>query len=232
MKLYNIKYVFAALCASFLVVGCSNDDDNMAMKPEPPMAEVDFSGSFSQVDHMGRPGINTVLSGSADIKNMHNVTIPSMMEATFQENFEAQLEGMHDAYAIALGFTAGDVDYQPNILGDILNGPEPTSENNPNPVSATVLTTVLANDVLEVAPNAPTVYFNAGAGAPTFDGAIGFTGRTLQDDVIDISLILLFGGETGARFNGQDGFPQLVTDGVSLTADNISLSFPYIGAPE
>lgn len=230
MKLYNTKFLFVAFCASFLVVGCSIDDDTMT--PPPATTEVDFSGSFDQVDHMGRPGINTVLSGSADIKNLHNQTIPSMMQATFQEDFEIQLEGLHDAYAIALGFTAEDVDYQPNILGDILNGAEPTSETNPNPVSARVLTTVLSNDVLEVAPKAPTTYFNAGAGAPTFEGAIGFTGRKLQDDVIDVSLILLFGGETGARFNGQDGFPQLVTDGVSLTADNISTSFPYIGAPE
>lgn len=230
MKIYNTKFLFAAFCASFLVIGCSKDDDDMNITP--PTMEVDFSGSFSQVDHIGRPGINTVLSGSADIKNSHNVTIPSMMEAAFQADFEAQLEGLHDAYAVALGFTAEDVDYQPNILGDILNGAEPTSETNPNPVSATVLTTVLSNDVLEVAPNAPTTYFNPGGGAPTFDGAIGFTGRRLQDDVIDVSLILLFGGETGARFNGQDGLPQLVTDGVSLTADNISTSFPYIGAPE
>lgn len=230
MKLYSIKFLFAAFCASFLVVGCSNDDDNI--NPTPPTKEADFSGTFSQVDHMGRPGINTVLSGSAEIKNKNNVTVPSMMEATFQEDFEAQLEGLHDAYAIALGLTADDVDYQPNIFGDILNGPEPTSGTNSNPVSATVLTTVLSTDVLEVAPNAPTIYFDAGAGAPTFEGAIGFTGRRLQDDVIDVSLILLFGGETGARFNGQDGLPQLVTDGVSLTADNISSSFPYIGALE
>ncbi len=231
MKLYNTKYLFAALIASFLVVGCSNDDDNLNPTP-PPTAGVDFSGSFSQVDHMGRPGINTVLSGSADIKNMHNVTIPSMMQATFQADFEARLEALHDAYAIALGFTAEDVDYQPNILGDILNGAEPTSEANPNIVSAAVLTTVLSNDVLEIAPNAPTTYFDAGAGAPSFEGAIGFTGRKLQDDVIDVSLILLFGGETGARFNGEGGFPQLVTDGVAMTADNITTSFPYIGAPE
>lgn len=231
MKIYNIKFLFAALCASFMVVGCSNDDDSTDGGMTPPDT-VDFTGSFSQVDHIGRPGINTVLSGSAEIKNMHNVTIPSMMQATFQSDFQAQLEGLHDAYAIALGLTAADVDYQPNILGDILNGPQPTSEDNPNIVSAAVLTTVLSSDVLEVAPNAPTTYFNGGAGAPTFDGAVGLTGRKLQDDVIDISLILLFGGETGARFNGEGGLPQLVTDGVSLTADNITSSFPYIGAPE
>lgn len=232
MKLYNIKYLFAALCASFLVVGCSNDDDNIDDGGTTPPVAVDFTGTFSQVDHIGRPGINTVLSGSADIKNMHNVTIPSMMTATFQEDFEAQLEGLHDAYAVALGLTADDVDYQPNILGVILNGGVASSDENPNPVSATVLTTVLSADVLEVAPDAPTTYFNPGSGYPTFDGAIGLTGRTLQDDVIDVSLILLFGGENGARFNGEGGFPQLVTDGVSLTADNITSSFPYIGAPE
>ena len=60
MKIYNTKYLFAALFASLLVVGCSNDDDNGDVILPP--AAVDFSGSFSQVDHMGRPVINTVLS--------------------------------------------------------------------------------------------------------------------------------------------------------------------------
>ena len=230
MKIYNTKYLFAALFASLLVVGCSNDDDNGDVIIPP--AAVDFSGTFSQVDHMGRPGINTVLSGSAEIKNMHNRTIPSNMQATFQAPFEARLEALHDAYAIALGFTADDVDYEPNILGVILNGGVESSDEKPNPVSATVLTTVLSADVLEVAPDATTTYFNSGSGYPSFDGAIGLTGRTLQDDVIDVSLILLFGGEKGTRFDGQDGFPQLVTDNVSLTADNITTTFPYIGAPE
>ncbi|MFV8225281.1 DUF4331 family protein [Christiangramia aquimixticola] len=233
MKINNIHILFSALCLSVLTVGCSSDDDFMTTSPQPtPSMEMDFSGSFSQVDHMGRPGINTVLSSSAQIKNMHNTTIPSEMLATFQTSFETQLEGLHDAYAVALGADPADINFEPNILGDILNGPEPTSANNPNPVSATVLTSVLAADVLEVAPDAPTTYFNAGTGAPNFEGAIGLTGRTLQDDVIDISLILLFGGETGARFNGEGGLPQLVTDGVAITANNITSSFPYIGAPE
>ena len=237
MKINNIKILFSALCISVVTVGCSDDDDFQMTEtptPNPPveMMEVDFSGTFSQVDHLGRPGINTVLSSSAEIKNMHNTTIPSEMGAAFQASFEAQLEGLHDAYAVALGADPAAINFEPNILGDILNGPEPTSEDNPNPVSATVLTTVLASDVLEVAPDAPTIYFNPGSGAPNFEGAVGLTGRMLQDDVIDISLILLFGGETGARFNGEGGLPQLVTDGVALTADNITNSFPYIGAPE
>ena len=44
----------------------------------------DFSGTYAQVDFMGRPGINSVLSANGDIKDMHNVSIPSEMETAFQ----------------------------------------------------------------------------------------------------------------------------------------------------
>ena len=256
MKLNNIKYLLVALTLTVIVVSCSDDDTEMPEEMvmatcddgimngdetgidcggscascEVMSMDPDFSGTYAQADYMGRPGINTVLSSSA-VKDLHNQSIPSTMGAMLQPGFEAQLEAYHDAYALALGLTAEDVDFQPNILGDILNGPADDGFTN-NPVSATVLTTVLSTDVLEVAPNLPTTYFNPGTGAPNYEGAVGLTGRTLQDDVIDVSLILLFGGGDGARFNGEGGLPLLVTDGVDLTADNITATFPYIGAPE
>ncbi len=257
MKTRNILNTLLGIALVLLITSCSDDDEGTMEQPmamatcddgimngdetgidcggsctacEMMSMEPDFSGTYAQVDFMGRPGINSVLSANGDIKDMHNMSIPSEMEASFQAAFETQLEGLHDAYAIALGLTADDVDYQPNILGDILNGPDDDGFTN-NPVSATVLTTVLANDVLEVAPDAPTTYFNPGSGAPTYDGGIGLTGRTPQDDVIDISLILLFGGGDGARFNGEGGLPLLVSDGVGLTA-TITDTFPYLGAPE
>lgn len=256
MNTYKLQWLSVLVVFLSLTIACSDDDDNtidepMVMatcddgmmngdetgvdcggscQPCEMSMDPDFSGTYAQVDFMGRPGINSVLSANGDIKDLHNRSIPSEMEANFQDAFETQLEGLHDAYAIALGLTAQDVDYQPNILGDILNGPEDDGFTN-NPVSAEVLTTVLANDVLEVAPDAPTTYFNPGAGAPTYEGGIGLTGRTPQDDVIDVSLVLLFGGGDGARFNGQGGLPLLVSDGVGLTA-TISDSFPYLGNPE
>ncbi|WP_281540520.1 DUF4331 family protein [Maribacter aestuarii] len=258
MKLNNIKYLYLPLLAVALLSSCNNDDD--FTEPPVPMAtcddgimngdesgvdcggttcepcevammEPDFTGTFAQEDFMGRPGINTVFGGNDETKNAHNVSIPSEQGASFQAGYEARLEALHDAYAVALGADPADINYEPNILGDILNGPEDDGFTN-NPVTAEVLTTVLATDVLEVAPNAPTTYFNPGSGGPNYEGAIGLTGRTLQDDVIDVSLILLFGGGDGARFNGEGGLPQLVTDGVGLTADNITTTFPYIGAPE
>ncbi|MBC2839374.1 DUF4331 family protein [Robiginitalea sp. SC105] len=193
----------------------------------------DFSGTYEQQDHMGRPGINTVLSadmeGEASVKDAHNASIPSEMTAAFQAGFQARLEAYHDVYANLLGLDPADVNYETNILG----------------LDAATLTTYLSADVLEVAPDAPTTYFNPGTDNDN-DGRIlvpdgdeiGLTGRTLRDDVIDISLILLFGGAEGDRFSGQDldgdgmqDLPRLTSDGVSLTAD-ISADFPYIGAPE
>jgi len=263
MILKNIKYTVMILGVLAAMVSCSDDDYEQAVvlptctdgimngdetgvdcggSCEPcedamqPM-EPDFTGTFTQVDFMGRPGINTVLSADGDIKDMHNMSIPSEMQATFQTAFEARLEAYHDVYANILGADPAAVNYEPNILGDILNGPEDDGFTN-NPVTATVLTTVLSNDVLEVAPNLPTTYFNGGSGAPNYDGAIGLTGRTPQDDVIDVSLILLFGGGDGARFSGQDtnddgmsDLLRLTSDGVALTA-TISTEFPYLGAPE
>ena len=216
MKLYNIKTTFLSVLALAALASCSNDDDMSTMEPNPAPMGTDFSGTYTQADHMGRPGINTVLSadveGQPSVKDAFNRTIPSEMGAKFQVGFEARLEQYHDVYAELLGADPMDVNYEANILG----------------LDATTLTTVLANDALDVAPDMPTTYFN---------GTQVLTGRALADDIIDISLILLFGGETGDRFSGQDtdgdgqaDLPRLTSDGVSLTA-SLSTSFPYLGNP-
>ncbi len=259
MKLDTIKYIFLSCCAVAVLASCNNDDDQVAMNEPtctdgimngdetgvdcggttcqpcedgvtPPMETMpDFSGTFVQVDFMGRPGINTVLSADGTIKDAHNLAIPSEIGAIFQADFEARLEAYHDVYAGLLGADPADVNYENNILG----------------LDAATLTGYLAADVLEVAPNLPTTYFNPGTDAD-MDGRIlvpdgdevALTGRTPQDDVIDVSLILLFGGMEGDRFSGQDtdmdgvqDLPRLTSDGVGLTAD-ITTTFPYLGAPE
>lgn len=229
MKLSNIIYAFSYAAALTFFVSCDNDDDTVMMEEEEMEMMADFSGTYMQADHMGRPGINTVLNGDDDSKNMHNVTIPSEMAANFQAGFEARLEGLHDAYAVALGFTPEDVDYENNILG----------------LDAATLTGYLSADVLDVSASLPTTYFNPGTDADG-DGRIlvpdgdevALTGRTIQDDVIDVSLILLFGGMEGDRFSGQDldgdgmqDLPRLTSDGVSITASPTT-TFPYLGSPE
>ncbi|MFC4632716.1 hypothetical protein ACFO3O_02290 [Dokdonia ponticola] len=206
MKLNNFKTLFIFL-AMIGFMSCGNDDDAVistdddgGMMPLP----VDFSGTFVQEDQMGRPGINTVLSPDSTTENAFNVTIPSEQGAAFQPTFLQRAVDLHAAFG---------VEYETNILG----------------LDAPTLTTILASDVLQVAPNNPTSYF---------DGTNILTGRTLTDDVIDISLILFFGGQNGDRFNGQDldgdgtpDLPILVTDGVSAAGETPSSSFPYLEAP-
>ncbi|MDY8137374.1 DUF4331 family protein [Aquimarina sp. 2201CG5-10] len=200
MKLSNLKYIVATLILTFGLTSCSDDDDTIGIVD--PV--VDFTGTFSQEDQMGRPGINTVLSGTSTIKDNFNVTIPSQQGAQFQQAFLDQAVALHAAFG---------AQYETNILG----------------LDAVTLTTILASDVLQVAPGAPTSYF---------DGTNVLTGRTLTDDVIDISLILLFGGQNGDRFNGQDidndgtpDLPILVTDGVSAAGETPLNVFPYLEPP-
>lgn len=76
----------------------------------------DFSGTYAQVDFMGRPGINTVLSIS-DFKDAYNQAEPHKIAEFYQKDFENRLEGLHDVYANLLGLNEEDVNYEPNILG-------------------------------------------------------------------------------------------------------------------
>lgn len=249
----SIIYMFATLSALLVMVACSNDDNYVAPIAmatcsdgvmngdetgvdcggtcDPCTTAVDFSGTYAQADHMGRPGINTVfgydIDGQPSVKDAQNVTIPSEMVNKFQVGYQARLEQYYDVYAGLLGINPDDLNYENNILG----------------LDAATLTTVLAADALDVAPDAPTTYFDPGTDA-NMDGNIlvpdgdevALTGRRLQDDVIDVSLILTFGGMNGDRFSGQDdgnggNLPRLTSDAASLTA-TIGTDFPYIGNPQ
>jgi len=198
----NIKFIVVALFASLTFVACNNDDDTDDEKP--PTAPT-FTGTYAQEDIMGRPGINTVFSGSDMVKNNFNTSVVSE-RSSFQPTFEGTLEAYHDVYGDALGV---DLDYEANIL--VLDAP--------------TFTTVLAQfDALQVAPEGETIYFNPNTG-------LALTGRKLSDDVIDVSLTLMFGGNDGARFDGNGGTPQLTSDGVGSGSRTYNQGFPYLNVP-
>jgi len=83
-------------------------------------------------------------------------------------------------------------------------------------LTADQFTGVLATDVLNVSTTGKTTYY---------DGTNVLTGRTLSDDVIDVSLILIFGGPTGASN------PTLTSDHVDANDKPFLTSFPYEAAP-
>ena len=83
-------------------------------------------------------------------------------------------------------------------------------------LNAAAFTGVLATDVLGVSTTGKTTYY---------DGTNVLTGRALEDDVIDVSLILIFGGPSGASN------PTLTSDHVDSNDKAFLTSFPYEAAP-
>ncbi len=83
-------------------------------------------------------------------------------------------------------------------------------------LDATTFTSVLATDVLTVSLTAPTTFY---------DGTNVLTGRKLDDDVITVELILLFGGPD-AMSN-----PGLTDDHVDANDKAFSSTFPYLATP-
>jgi len=230
MTTYKLKIAFVLLVSSLLFVQCVYDnkdiidqetcEDGIKNGDEedvdcggsvcPPCDEggINFNGIFVQQDIIGRPGVNTIFSGANSIKNDFNVSEVSNRE-NFQTIFNTILENYHDIYAVALDIPVDELNYETNILD----------------WDAPTFTRIMAEfDALQVAPNGPTTYFNS-------DSGLVFTGRSLSDDVIDVSLTLLFGGENGTRFDGNNGTPQLTTDAVDAGDRDFSLSFPYLEAP-
>ncbi len=81
--------------------------------------------------------------------------------------------------------------------------------------NAAIFTGLLATDVLGVSTSAPTTFF---------DGTNVLTGRNVSDDVIDVELLLIFGGPTGASN------PGLTRDNVNANDKAFSTTFPYLAA--
>ncbi len=82
-------------------------------------------------------------------------------------------------------------------------------------LDAATFSSVLATDVLGVSKTAPTTFF---------DGTNVLTGRALADDVIDVELLLIFGGPTGGSN------PGLTSDHVDTNDKPFLTSFPYLAS--
>ena len=86
--------------------------------------------------------------------------------------------------------------------------------------NAATFTGLLATDVLNVTLDGTTTFF---------DGTNVLTGRALADDVIDVELILIFGGPDA--LNGNPTNPRLVSDNVAANDKAFGTTFPYLASP-
>ncbi len=104
--------------------------------------------------------------------------------------------------------------YQP-IFQSRLMALNPNYTTNALGQNAAALTGLLATDVLGVSKTAKTTFF---------DGTNVLTGRALADDVIDVELLLIFGGPNGTSNSG------LTSDHVNANDKPFTAAFPYLAA--
>jgi hypothetical protein len=117
MKTNKIKLLALSIAALGFFASCNNEDNNN------PDASLDFSGTYTQKDQMGRPAINTVFIESGTPKDTFNGTIPSQTGATYTSVFQAKLQALNSAYTgnttNALGFTSAQ--FAGALATDVLN---------------------------------------------------------------------------------------------------------------
>ena len=118
-----------------------------------------------------------------------------------------------DAFNAAIPSEMGSA-YQ-SIFQSRLLALNPGYTTNALGLDAATFTGILATDVLNVSKTAPTTFF---------DGTNVLTGRALSDDVIDVELLLIFGGPTGASNSG------LTSDHVNANDKSFLASFPYLAS--
>mgnify|MGYP003629763868 CR=1 FL=1 len=221
----KIVYTSLILFAALFFVQCSEDDNNNVIDPDATCSDgiqngdedgidcggsvcepcddeptgLDFSGTYVQEDQVGRPAISRVYI-TPGLSDDFNTTIPSEMTSVFQENIQTNLEILNPDFDSNGG----------NGLG--------TNQD------AVEFTTMLSRDVLWVAQNGATTFY---------DGNTILTGRRLQDDVMDFHLRLLFGGPDleNPINDGSGDDPLLISDGVDSNDKDFLAGFPYLAPP-
>ncbi len=207
MKTYKYITLFVAVCASILFVQCSEDANE-------PIDQASCSngikdGQETEVDCGGPQCVpcSTGLDFSGNYVQEDQMGRPGI-------NTVFGTTGTKDAYNVTVPSemqAAFQASFEAKLLA--LN---PNYTTNALGLNATEFTTVLSNDVLWVAQTGVTTYFN---------GTQILTGRALSDDVIDVSLLLIFGGPDGSEN------PELTSDGVPTNDVAFSTSFPYLAGP-
>ena len=206
MKTYRYILIFTVICSTLLFVQCKDADDNGNVIGLATCSDGLQNGDETGVDCGGAvcgPCV-TGLDFSGTYLQEDQMGRPGI-------NTVFGTTGMKDAYNKTIPSDMAAA-FQPSFQANLmtLNAAYTT---NALGLDAAAFTTVLSNDVLWVAETGITTYFN---------GTEVLTGRNLSDDVIDVSLLLIFGGPAGTDN------PTLTSDFVSANDVPFSSSFPYV----
>lgn len=225
------------------LIGCGGNDNKNKMDAAPPMLDgpVDAMPNTpapptlgAQIDRMGRPAINTALNHTFDVdaatkaaaKDAYNAdegegNWGSAYGAEFAKNL-AILDALDSKSAIGGGTPVNGCGNQILYNGNTAGGSAATA------TSYATAAAVLADDQLYVDTSKSDCEKYLGVELDYLQLATGDCGgRTLTEDVIDVSYSALAAGTAG--FDSMTLTP-LIGDGVSAHGD-LSATFPFLGTP-
>ncbi len=219
-KMKKIIYTSLILFTALLFVQCSEDDNNNVIDPEPTCSDGIQNGDEEGVDCGGsecEPCDDEIagLDFSGTYVQEDQVGRPAISRVYVTP-------GLSDDYNTTIPSEMTAL-FQENMEAnlDILN---PDFTTNGLAQNATEFTTMLSRDVLWVGQNGTTTFY---------DGTTVLTGRSLQDDVMDFHLLLLYGGpDFESPLNDGSGVsPLLISDGVDSNDKEFLTGFPYLAPP-
>jgi len=210
MKTYKFITLLVVICISLLMVQCKDSDDNGNVIGMAACDDGLLNGDEEGIDCGGsacEPCLTTTLDFSGNYMQEDQMGRPGI-------NTILGTTGMKDAFNVTIPSemqAAFQANFQANLM--LLNSGYTT---NALGLDAATFTTMLSKDLLWVAETGNTTYFN---------GTEILTGRNLTDDVIDTSLLLIYGGPTGVDN------PTLTTDFVAANDAVFLNTFPYVANP-
>lgn len=230
-----IRGAVLAIATSFALASCGGGSGGTLSAnppssggPSGPTAALG-SGPFVQLDRLNRPAINEVFATFAQ-HQQNNVNTPDQDVANLKPEIVSFTESVGGRSSAIAG-----------VLGAVLTPDVQIADMNGTSLSC-----------IGTAPGACNNYLGIETGGATQlpKNLKPFGGRALTDDVVDISLVAIFGNVIPALGlapddnNESDGRadssfpsghrPNLLTDNVSwqTAPKHFSTTFPYLGAPQ
>ena len=172
-----------------------------ACNDDTDLTGVDTNRTYTQIERLGNPLVSEVFFPKRD-HGLHNNKSPSDDVKTMGQ---------------------GGTDVAGHISAFVSQFPNRTQ------TTITTLSAVLAPDMLVVFPNRSTAAGNVGWLTWALKPNVGYGGRLLTDDVVDVGLSAVFGN---ALDPSQPVLAGLTSDNVGPSVRSFSATFPYLETPK